>query len=355
MLPAPNAADRYLLVLHPKKDARLFTGTMLTFSSWSFMHDVRYHRSKIVCDAATHRPLEEKDYAESEARAGAGGLLELKAEYHFEDWLSDASGVAPGRIRAVIPHLITTQAYSAYHAVVASQKGGTDQSLEMEARFHFAKPGVWLLERVESSFRGGGGGSTGTVAVVSATVESFEPVRALLQKATATAQLLSAIQEAPTGSTAQPIKPGDWSPLPLQATWTDQARERAQFDREGERMPATKPTPLIAIYRARIVQAKEGSAQVELEGLSTASWKEFETAWMVKLQDAEGRLLAVRNTNLVVRAESAPAPFQIRFDLRPSDARTAALPQRIAVEATVQRMTGAYHGHGMWFRFARKE
>ena len=117
VLPVPNAADRYLLVLHPRKDALLFTGTMLTFSSWSFMHDVRYDRSEILCDAATHRPLEERDYA---------GKSELKGEYQFEDWLSDASGAAPGRIRAVVPH----------------EKDGKDQALEMDARFHFAKPGL---------------------------------------------------------------------------------------------------------------------------------------------------------------------------------------------------------------------
>jgi hypothetical protein len=238
--------------------------------------------------------------------------------------------------------------------VVPYEKDGKDQALDMDARFRFPKPGLWLLDRVESNFRGGGGGSTGTVAVVSATAESFQPVRDLLQKATATAQLLAVIQEAPTGNTRQPIKPGDWSPLPLQGAWTGQARESAKFDREGERIAAAQD-PLIGLHRARIVQAKDGSAQVELEGLSTASWKEFETEWMVKLQDAEGRLLAARNTNLVVRAENAPAPFRIRLELPPAGSQAPSLAQRIAVEANVQCMTGAYHGHGMWFRFARKE
>jgi hypothetical protein len=330
VLPVSKAADRYLLVLHARKDARLFTGTMLTFSSWSFMHDVRYDRSEILCDAVTHRPLQEKDYA---------GKSDLKGEYHFEGWLSDPSGAAPGRIRAAIPNA----------------KDGKDQALDMDARFRFAKPGVWLLERAESSFRGGGGGSTGTVAVVSVTAESFQPISDLLEKAKATAQVLGAIQEAPTGSTAQPIKPGGWSSLPLQARWSAEARERAEFDREGERMPATKPLPLIGLHRARIIQAEDGSTGIELEGLSTASWKEFETEWMVKLQDAEGRLLAARNTNLVVRAESPPAPFRIQFSLPSSDAQAPVKPERVAVEASVQRMTGAYHGHGVWFRFARKE
>jgi hypothetical protein len=325
-----NAADRYLLVLHPKGKAALFTGTMVAFSSWAFMHDVTYDRSEILCDAATHRPLKERDFA---------GQSELKGEYRFEDWLSNASGTAPGRIRAMMPN----------------EKDGKDQALEMDARFHFAKPGLWLLDRVESTFRGGGGGSTGTVALVSATADSFQPIRNLMQKAAATAEVLGAIQEAPAGSTVQPLKPGEWSPLPLRATWTDKARESAQASDERKRSAAPQQLPLIGLHRARLVQPATGGIQVELEGLSTTSWKEFQTEWKVKLQDAQGRLLGASTTNMDLRAESAPTPFQIRLDLPPSSAPSPAPPNRITVEATVQRMSGAYHGHGMWFRFAREE
>jgi hypothetical protein len=326
----PTADDRYVLVLHPKGKAALFTGTMLTFSSWAFMHDVRYDRSEIVCDAATHRPLQEKDYA---------GQKELKGEYHFEDWLTDASGAAPGRIRAVMPY----------------EKDGKDQALEMDARFRFARPGLWLLELVESHFRGGMGGSTGTVAVLAATADSFQPIRDLLRQAAATAQMLAAIQAAPMGSTVQPLTPGEWSPLPLRAAWTDKARESAQFDREGERIPATNQPPVIGLHRARLLQPAAGGMQVELEGLSTASWKEFQTEWRVKLQDADGGLLGGGTTNLDLRAESGPAPFRIRLDLPASSAQAPAAPRQLAVEASVQRMTGAYHGHGMWFRFGKED
>jgi hypothetical protein len=328
--PVPNTAARYLLVLHPKKDARLFTGTMLTFSSSSFMHDVRYDRSEVLCDAATHRPLEERDYA---------GQTELKGEYLFNNWLGDASGAAPGRIRAVMPY----------------EKEGKHQALEMNAQFRFTKPGLWLLQRVESHFRGEGGGSTGTVTVVSAPAGSFQPIQELLEKARVTEQTLGAIQQAPTGSTAQPIKPGDWSPLPLRAAWTDQAQESARTTDERGRQPAPQQPPLIGLHRARLVQVAEGATRVELEGLSTAAWKEFQTEWKVKLQDAQGRLLAAGTTNSDLRAESAPTPFQVLLDLPRSDTPSPFLPQQITVEATVQRMTGAYHGHGMWFRFARKE
>jgi hypothetical protein len=326
----PNIEARYLLVLHPKKDARLFTGTMLTFSSSSFMHDVRYDRSEVLCDAATHRPLEERDYA---------GQTDLKGEYLFKDWLGDASGAAPGRIRAALPY----------------EKEGKDQALEMDAQFRFTKPGLWMLQRVESHFRGEGGGSTGTVTVVSAPAGSFQPIQELLEKARVTEQTLGAMQQAPMGSTAQPIKPGDWSPLPLRASWTEQAQESARTTDERGRQLSPQQPPLIGLHRARLVQVAEGATRVELEGLSTAAWKEFQTEWKVSLQDAQGRLLAAGTTNSDLRAESAPTPFQVRLDLPRSDTPSPSLPQQITVEATVQRMTGAYHGHGMWFRFARKE
>ena len=327
--PMPNAA-RYLLVLHPKNDARLFTGTMLTFSSSAFMHDVRYDRSEVLCDVATHRPVEEKDYA---------GQKDLKGEYRFEDWLDDASGAAPGRIRAVMPY----------------EKDGRDQALEMDARFRFAKPGLWLLERAESHFRGGGGGSTGTIAIVSATAENFQPIRELLRKAAAPAQTLGAIEAAPTGNTVQPFKVGDWAALPLRAAWSHEARESAQAADERGRRNTAPQTLLIGLHRARVIQRQDGSAQVELEGISTTAWKEFQTEWKVKLEDATGRLLMAGSTNVDLRAEGGPAPFEIRLGLTRSDRPSSSAPQRIAVEASVQRMTGAYHGHGMWFRFAAKE
>ena len=75
----------------------------------------------------------------------------------------------------------------------------------------------------------------------------------------------------------------------------------------------------------------------------------------MKLEDAEGHLLGASTTNLDLRAEGGPAPFQIALDLPRQDKPSSLPAQRIAVEATVQRMSGAYHGHGMWFRFANKE
>ena len=78
----------YRLLLDAPGRAEIFTGTMLAFTSWAYMHDVCYRRSEIVVDAATHRPLEEKDYDDS------GKLV---AAYTFSDYLEDPAGAAPGR------------------------------------------------------------------------------------------------------------------------------------------------------------------------------------------------------------------------------------------------------------------
>ena len=76
--------DTYRLTLQSRsRDTKIFTGTMLTFTSWAYMHDIRYSRSEIVCDKATNRPLEEKDYD----RSG-----KLVAHYTFLDYEIDPSG-----------------------------------------------------------------------------------------------------------------------------------------------------------------------------------------------------------------------------------------------------------------------
>jgi hypothetical protein len=327
----PDLKERYLLVLHAKRDARLFTGTMDIFSSWSFMHDVRYDRSEVLCDAATHRPLEEKDYA---------GETELKGDYFFEDWLAEPSlpgsgptkpaGAAPSRIRALLPY----------------EKDGKDQALEMDARFRFARPGVWLLERVESHFRGAESGSVGTLTVLPTTADSFQPIRELLEKAARTEQLLATLQQGRVGSSEAELKPGEWSALPLQAAWTEKAQKAAQG---GER--ETPPPILIGLHRARLAQTEGGAAQIELEGVSTGAWKEFETEWKVTLLDSQGRALATAQTNLEVRAESAPAAFLIQLDLPQQGGLSPSAPGRVSVEGTVRRLSGAYHGPGLWMRF----
>jgi hypothetical protein len=318
-----DSPSRYLLTLRPKQDARLFTGTMLTFSSWCYMHDVRYDPSEILCDAATHRPLEEKDYS---------GENELVGSYQFSDWLGTGAGAAPGRLRAVLP----------------LQKDGKDQSLGMVAQFHFIQSELWLLERVESWFRGDGGGSTGTVSVVSAEAAAFAPIQELLQKAQLTERILGTLQKSPQGRVTGEVKRGEWSALALRAAWTDKARE-AVLDRK---LQAQEPD-VIGVQRVRVRQTPEGDCQVELDGLSTSTWKEFATEWKVGLLDSHGGVVASATTNLAVLAEGGPTPFEMRIEI--PDYKGAALSEaaRISIEGTVQRSTGTYHGHGRWYRLAR--
>ena len=80
------------------------------------------------------------------------------------------------------------------------------------------------------------------------------------------------------------------------------------------------------------------------------SWKEFETEWKASWRDASGRTLATATTILVIRAENAPAAFALNLN-----APASAGAESLALEGTVRRMPGAYHGHGRWMRFAKTE
>ena len=90
---------------------------------------------------------------------------------------------------------------------------------------------------------------------------------------------------------------------------------------------------------------------LELEGISTASWKEFETEWKVTLGERAGLRSFSTTTNLAVRAENCPTAFLLKLGLP----RSAALSERVLVEGTVERMSGAYHGHGIWFKLAKEK
>ncbi|HEY5914098.1 MAG TPA: hypothetical protein VJA21_26215 [Verrucomicrobiae bacterium] len=321
----PNQAGRYLLVLHPKGNARLFTGTMLAFTSWSYMHDVAYERSEVLCDAATHRPIEEKDYA---------GASDLKGHYLFDNWIDDAGGAAPGRIRAVVPH----------------EKDGKDQSLEMTARFGFARPGVWLLEEVQSHFRGATGGSTGAVSVLAYSRATSAEINELLRKAEYTQGILAGIQEAPEAQGAVMFSGTNWSPVSVKAAWTDQARQAAK-DREKDE----SETLLVGTYRARLLKRGGDSVHIEIEGVSTASWKEFLTSWKATLEDDRGAALGSGSADLKIRAENGPSPFSVLIQISRDGNAPFSLPAQVAISGTVQRLTGAYHGHGIWFTLLDKE
>ncbi len=315
----PNHAEQYLLVLHPKRDARLFSGTMLAFTSWCYMHDVSYDRSDILCDRATHRPIEEKDYAGTA----------LKGHYWFENWL-DNTAAYPGAIRALVPF----------------EKEGKDQSLEMTAHFGFARPELWLLQRVESHFRGTGDGSTGLVNVVATDANVCPEIDALLEQAKATKAILGGVQDA-TDEGIVSLSGEHWTPFYLKASWAEEARQAAR-DRENKQTDE----PMLGVYRARLSHTN-GAAELLLEGVSTANWKEFRTAWKLRPEGEQGATIPSDTTNLNIRGESGPTPFTVRLPL--AAAADSSVPKRFRISATVERMTGMYHGHGMWMTFADKK
>ena len=310
---AANAPGQFLLVAHARKDARLFAGTMLTFTSWANMHDVRFDRSEILCDEAIQRPLVERDLA---------GKDELRGEFFFEGWSNDPSGAVPERIRGVIPF----------------QQDGKDQSLEMDARFQIAKPGVWLLSQVESHFRGAERGSTGTVSLATSSAAAFAPVTELLARLSTTEQIFAAIRAAPEGIVELRELSSDWKPCVLRTSWTEQARKAADAERGRSQAAA-----LIGIHRARLERGPDGATRMSLDGVTTASWKEFETEWKVGWYDAMGKLTGSAATNVVVRAEGGPAPFNISVAV-PSWPGQASAPASISVEGKARRLTASYFG-----------
>jgi hypothetical protein len=185
--------DRYVLMLRAKGAARLFTGTMLSFTSWCYMHDVRYDRAELLVDLTTHRLIDEHDYSQDQ----------LKGSYQFENWIEKGSSAAPGLIRALLPH----------------EEKGQDRSLEMTARFNYLRPGVWLLQDVESKFRGTDSGSSGTVTVLSSDPSAMSLVDAAIQKAQFTADTLNRIAQASDQGTSADVLPGASADLLLRAIW----------------------------------------------------------------------------------------------------------------------------------------
>jgi len=88
------ASDREVLELEAVEDARLFTGTMLYFTSSAYMHDVRYTRSELIIDRATDQLVEERDYDRSGRLVG---------HYWFDAYTVSPPG-AGARARVSLAH-----------------------------------------------------------------------------------------------------------------------------------------------------------------------------------------------------------------------------------------------------------
>lgn len=307
LLEVEPAADggTYKLILTPTVETSLFTGTMLTFTSWAYMHDVEYTRSEITCDAKTHRPIEERDF---------NGDGKLVGSYTFSDYIE--SGGAPGRIVASIPY----------------EKDGKDNSLDMTATFRFAKPDVWLLDNVRSVFRGGEGESTGTVTLNAASSSELEPLRNALQRLEATRALRDALAAAPEGPQVAPFAVGEPIPLWAAGQW--------KFEHEEEEK--------IAVREVRIEPADAGKLAVTADVVSNVYWKEFEVVLAVELLDAEGRRVGGGEIKAPVRTEGVLSHTPVVIEAVEAD---VAKVKTVSVRLSVERLSAAHHGHGMWYYF----
>jgi hypothetical protein len=162
----------------------------------------------------------------------------------------------------------------------------------------------------------------------------------------ATEQTLAAIQAAPEGQRLINALADSWQAATLRASWSDSARKAVSSDGDKEKVP-----PLIGIHRLRS-ESTGNELQVILDGVSTASWKDFETEWKASWRDDTGQTLATTTTNVVVRAESAPSGFVVKLAAPYLPGGTPV--KFVALEGTVRRLTAMYHGHGRWMHLARE-
>jgi hypothetical protein len=308
--------DSYVLILKPKSAARLFTGTMLTFSSWCYIHDVAYDRAELMVNVATHRLMDEHTYSQGQ----------LKASYEFQNWIEDGSSAAPGQIRAVLPH----------------KEQGQDQSLEMIARFHYPRPGTWLLREVESRFRGTDSKSSGTITLVNSNSNAFALVDRAIEKAQFTADILYRITQTAEPGAIIDLQPGSSANLVTRALWTAPALDAARAQADVKTFE-----PLVGLYRATL---STNAPTLEVEGVTAAPFMEFASAWKFEFLDSQGSSIGSVTTNILVRSERGPSPFRI---LVPTP---AAMPVgerlRVSARGTVQRMTAFSRGAGRWFHLS---
>lgn len=282
------------ITLIPRGRARLFAGTMLAFTSWAYMHDVSYDRAKVLCDAQTMRPLEERDYAGDK----------LVGQFTFSDYLDDPAGAAPGRIQGLIPY----------------EKDGKDQALEMDATFRFLKPGVWLLQRVHSEFHGGTGGSTGEVTLPPPTPSNLKPLEELQERVKATREEKSALQAAPAGEVTIPFEPAK----PVSCWVRVKGPASFAFDRSRDRKGDEKL--LIGAKDIKIEAGPGGGWQATLNVLSNTVGYGYTIDATVELLDEQGKVVSSGASGpQTLEVLSALKAFPITVKL---DQKTPAAPIR---------------------------
>ncbi|MBN2589452.1 MAG: M56 family metallopeptidase [Sedimentisphaerales bacterium] len=309
--------DTYKLTLNTtSRDAKIFTGTMLTFTSWAYMHDVLYSKSEIIFDAKTNMPLSEKDYSGST----------LVASYTFSDYLDSPGGMAPGKINALIPN----------------QKDEQDNSLEMEAVFDFIRSDVWLLQTCHSEFKNGVSSSTGTVNVLPVTGESFEPIEQLLDRIENTEQIFSNLNNAKEGKVVATMLRDKPVPVFARAIWKEEAKGYISDLKDA----TGYDKPLIGVIEANCQNLDNGTIKFSFTLFSNLYWKEFLTIVSYEIFNTSGKSFRA-DLPVKIRTEESPREIVTTLEIPyPSDYSFDV--DKIAITPKVEKMTTTYHGHGAW-------
>ncbi len=310
-----------LILTTSSRDAKLFTGTMLAFTSWAYMHDVKFSKSEIVCEADSHKVLTEKDY-------NAGG--DLVGSYIFSDYLTSSACQAPGKIQAVIPH----------------EEEGQDHSLEMQAEFEFVRPGVWLLDNCLSKFRGQDGGSVGQVEVLPVSDQSYEPIEYLLNRQQESNRLMRRICRASDDRVTVSLDSSNMLPLYVRAKWGDGVKDQLQRKAANA---GEYDKPVVCVLPSEYCTDETNGLQICLNVFSNTYWEEYKTEFFVELLDSSGNTLATSTAFKNIRAEGTPSATIVPVEF--AEVQGLAGLDSIAVSAAINKMTGAYHGHGIWMTF----
>jgi hypothetical protein len=151
---------------------------------------------------------------------------------------------------------------------------------------------------------------------------------------------VSALRRAPRG-THRELVSGGWHEFALEATWAEGLRQEGKAVQRGT--PAC-----IGVFRVRL--GESGTTRtLTLEGVSTATGKEFATRWEATITNPGGDRFRGAAT-VRVRSEAAPALFTVTIPLVADPVPGTDLCT-VEVSGKVQRLTAACNGQGAWIEF----
>jgi hypothetical protein len=272
-----------LLTLKPKsRDATLELGTMLFFSSYSYLPNRKYERCEVLIDKATKRPIEEHYF-----RADEDGKGEEKSfsTVRYSDWFVAAGGQVPGKIEAW-------------------QSMGEHKSFSVIAVFRNDND-RWLADKIESTFHETDkpdSGSTGTITIISDATEidkRLQKVADVLKKIADTTVFLDDIAKYPIERT-KTVQFQLNTPVAVQLTGRqDQSYQGGSIG--------------IVDYTAK---ESDGKTIIDTGIYSTCGNTEYAVTPICRLLDADGKLLAEVEQKGTIRAVTVPTmkTFSLKFE-----------------------------------------